>query len=80
MDQIPDRMDSKFRYVLLAARRAEQLMQGARPKVVGTENKKISRIALSEVEADVIEWDYGPAEEDLPAEQEVIAEEVVEEA
>jgi DNA-directed RNA polymerase omega subunit len=59
MDRIPERMDSKFRYVLVAARRAEQLLHGARPRVEAT-GKKLSRIALNEVDAEVIDWDYGP--------------------
>ena len=33
MENIPQRIDSKFRFVLLAASRAEQLMRGAPAKV-----------------------------------------------
>jgi len=62
MDRIPERVDSTFRYVLLAARRAEQLMRGARPKLEPGSSKP-SRIALREVAEDLVEWDYGPAPE-----------------
>ena len=33
IQSMPNGVDSKFRLVLLIARRAEQLMRGARPKV-----------------------------------------------
>ena len=56
---IPERIDSTFRYILLSARRAEQLIRGARPKVEGGSSKP-SRIAMREVSEEVIDWDYGP--------------------
>jgi DNA-directed RNA polymerase subunit omega len=57
--RIPERIDSTFRYILIAARRAEQLTRGARPRVdIGP--SKPSRIALREVMDNLIEWDYGP--------------------
>jgi DNA-directed RNA polymerase omega subunit len=59
MDRIPDRVDSTFRYVLLAARRAEQLMRGARPRV-DAGSPKPTRIALREISNDLITWAYGP--------------------
>ena len=65
-------VDSKFREVLVAAHRAEQIMRGARPKVeVG--KRKPTRIAMEELSQNQIEWDYGPApqpeEEAAPAEE-----------
>ena len=62
MDRIPERIDSKYRYVLLASQRAEQLVQGAMPKAE-SESPKPTRIALQEITDNAIEWDYGPAEE-----------------
>jgi DNA-directed RNA polymerase omega subunit len=60
MEQIPQRIDSTFRYVLIAAKRAEQLVRGARPKIdYGL--IKPARIAMREVVENVIDWDYGPA-------------------
>lgn len=59
MDRIPTRIDSTFRYVLLSARRAEQLMRGARPKL-DTSTTKPTRAAIREINADVVEWNYGP--------------------
>ena len=43
MEKLPEKIDSKFRFVLLAAERAERMMRGAKPKV-DIDNKKASRI------------------------------------
>lgn len=55
-------IDSKFRLVLLAAERAEQLLNGSRPKLVHN-SIKLARGAMEEVLEGYIEWDYGPAPE-----------------
>lgn len=62
MANIPERVDSKYRYVLLASKRAEQLLQGASPKI-DAEASKPTRMAMSEISEDLVVWDYGPAEE-----------------
>lgn len=62
MSQIPERIDSKYRYVLLASKRAEQLVEGALPKGQSVPGKP-TRVAMSEISGDLVEWDYGPAEE-----------------
>jgi len=62
LDKIPDKIDSKFRYVLLAAERAEQMMVGAPPKVEMA-GHKLSRVAMEEVTRELIDWDYGPPPE-----------------
>lgn len=56
---IPDGVDSKFRLVLLIARRAEQLMRGARPKISHDRPLKPTRLAAEEFEDNQIRWDYG---------------------
>jgi len=56
---IPERIDSKFRYVLLAAQRAEQMMRGARPQVESHETKATT-VALQEISEEAVAWDYGP--------------------
>ena len=62
MERMPERIDSKFRYVLLAALRAEQMMRGGRPKIdMGV--KKSTRVAMEEISNDLVDWDMGPAEE-----------------
>ena len=45
MELIPDRIDSTFRYILIAAKRAEQLVRGAKPRVE-MPNRKPSRVAI----------------------------------
>ncbi len=62
MERIPEKIDSKFRFVLLAARRAEQMMRGGRPKVEMGDLKS-TRVAVEEISNDLVDWDYGPAEE-----------------
>ena len=56
--ELPPRVDSTFRYVLLAARRAEQLMRGAVTKV--PPSSKPTRTAMAELADDLVAWDYGP--------------------
>jgi DNA-directed RNA polymerase omega subunit len=51
-------IESKFRLVHIASRRAEQLMLGARPKVE-TKHSKYSRIALDEVAGGLVKWQLG---------------------
>jgi len=60
MTEIPA-IESKFRLVHIAARRAEQLMMGARPKME-TKHAKETRVALSEVDQNLIRWQLAPAE------------------
>jgi DNA-directed RNA polymerase omega subunit len=59
-EKFPDRIDSKFRYVLLASARAEQLMRGARSKVEAVSGKQTS-VAMREITEDRVEWGYGPS-------------------
>jgi DNA-directed RNA polymerase subunit omega len=57
--EIPEKMDSKFRYVLVAAKRAEQLVRGAQAKVEKT-SRKPTRVAMAEIGKDLVDWGYGP--------------------
>jgi DNA-directed RNA polymerase omega subunit len=56
--RFPDKIDSKFRYVLVAANRAEQIMRGSRPRVDA--HGKPTKVAMAELERDLVSWDYGP--------------------
>lgn len=62
-------IESKFRLVHIASRRAEQLMLGARPKLE-SKHTKFSRIALAEVAGGLVKWQLGqkPAESETEAE------------
>ncbi len=64
MERIPEKIDSKFRFVLLASERAEQMLRGAKPKIDMGELKP-TRIAMMEISNDLVEWDYGPAPDTL---------------
>jgi DNA-directed RNA polymerase omega subunit len=72
MDRVPTEMDSKFRYVLVAANRAEQLMRGARSKIEES-RRKPTVLAMQEVDENLVEWDYGPAPEPEPVAEEAAA-------
>ena len=63
MERMPERIDSKFRLILLAAERAERMMRGARPKLEA-DTRKFTQVAMDEILHDLIEWDYGPAPEE----------------
>ena len=71
MDNLEDsKVDSKFRFILLAARRAEQVMRGARPKLV-YKTPKVARGAMEEILADAVAWDYGPPPSPEPPPEQV---------
>jgi DNA-directed RNA polymerase omega subunit len=59
IQNMPEGVDSKFRLVLLIARRAEQLMRGARPKLETDRPVKPARLAAAEFENDQIRWGLG---------------------
>jgi len=66
MEGLPDGVDSKFRYVLLVSKRAEQLIQGAQPKTK-PRHAKPTRIAMEEVERNVVKWQLTPPVDDSTA-------------
>jgi len=67
--------DSKYRYVLVAARRARQLQNGAQP-VVEPHSRKACRIAEEEIHAGKVKWEV-PEPSKTPAE---VADEVLSQA
>jgi DNA-directed RNA polymerase subunit omega len=73
MEKLPERIDSKFRFVLLAASRAEQLMRGAQAKIE-VNSSKPSRVAREEILQDAVVWDYGYQPEPAPTEAETAEE------
>jgi DNA-directed RNA polymerase subunit omega len=52
--------DSNYRYVLVAARRARQIQNGAQPSVE-PHSRKPCRIAEQEVQAGKVKWEIPPA-------------------
>lgn len=65
-EQAPE-VDSKFRLVLVAASRAEQLIRGARPKVDPASKTKPTRLAMEEVASNLVDWGYGPPPQPEPS-------------
>ncbi|MGA7616582.1 MAG: DNA-directed RNA polymerase subunit omega [Thermoanaerobaculia bacterium] len=66
MIELPENVDSKFRYVLVVAKRAEQLIEGSQPKL-RTRHAKSTRIAMDEINEGVVNWQPAPPE--LPEEE-----------
>jgi DNA-directed RNA polymerase omega subunit len=53
MQKIPESIGSKYRFIILAAERAKQLQNNARPKIK-TRSTKPAFIAMRELEQDLI--------------------------
>jgi DNA-directed RNA polymerase subunit omega len=60
---LPQNLDSKFRFILLAAKRARQLQAGARP-LVQSQHKKSTRVAQQEVESGLVPFEVVPPASD----------------
>lgn len=59
-------LDSKYRFIILASKRAKQLLKGAKPKIHG-KSKSLIRIAQAEVRAGLIEYEIIPTRmDDVP--------------
>jgi DNA-directed RNA polymerase subunit K/omega len=56
-------LDSKFRFIILASKRAKQLLKGAKPKIQG-KSKSLIRIAQAEVRNGLIDYEIIPTRED----------------
>ncbi len=66
---VPKDVDSKFRFITVAAQRAKQLQNGAKPRVE-TKSRKPTRIAMREVLAGAVSWEVKSEEvEAAPAEE-----------
>ncbi len=61
--EIIGNIDSKYRFVILASKRAKQLLKGAKPKIKA-KTKNLIRIAQTEVRSGLIEYDVLPAPND----------------
>ena len=61
MLKIPDHIDSKYRYIIIAAERAKQLQNNAKPKLK-LKATKPALIAMREVEQDLIAFEIVPPE------------------
>jgi DNA-directed RNA polymerase omega subunit len=58
---LPKDIDSKFRFITVAAQRAKQLQAGAKPRI-DIRSRKATRIAMHEVVAGAVSWEFGGPE------------------
>lgn len=58
--EIPQGVDSKFRFILVAAKRARQLQSGAKP-LVQTPYKKPTKVSVAELEAGLVPFETASA-------------------
>ena len=75
MRDLPENIDSKYRFITIAAKRCEMLQKGAKPKIEEDRFVKYSRIAMDEVldgliDFEIIEEGEEPEEPDEPEEEE----------
>lgn len=61
--ELPQDIDSKYRMILIAARRARQLQAGARP-LVQSPHKKVTRMAMQEVSAGLVPFEVPVADDE----------------
>ncbi|HEY6138840.1 MAG TPA: DNA-directed RNA polymerase subunit omega [Thermoanaerobaculia bacterium] len=66
MEGLPEGVDSRFRYVLLVSKRAEQLIQGAQPKS-RSKHAKPTRVAMEEIDRNQVKWQLTPPAEEPTA-------------
>jgi len=66
MEGLPEGVDSKFRYVLLVSKRAEQLVQGSMPKMK-SKHSKPTRVAMEEIARNQVKWQLTAPVEEEPA-------------
>ena len=60
---LPKEVDSKFRFITVAAQRAKQLQNGAKPRVEAR-SRKPTRVAMQEVLAGSVSWEM---KDEIPA-------------
>ena len=56
---LPKNVDSKFRFITVAAQRAKQIQNGAKPRVEAR-SRKPTRVAMQEVLAEAVSWEIEP--------------------
>jgi len=61
MPNVPENIGSKYRFIIIAAERAKQLQNRAKPKVKIRSNKP-AKIAMKEVEEGLISFEIVPIE------------------
>jgi len=57
MRNLPENVDSKYRFITIAAKRCELLQRGAKPKIEEDKYNKFTSIAMDEVLNGLIEFE-----------------------
>jgi DNA-directed RNA polymerase subunit omega len=66
---LPKDVDSKFRFITVAAQRAKQIQNGAKPRIE-SRTRKPTRVAMQEVLAGAVSWEVKDDLTAAPAEAE----------
>jgi DNA-directed RNA polymerase subunit K/omega len=74
MIQLPQGFDSIFRYIVVVSQRAEQLVNGARPRSTSRHDKP-TLVALDDVEAGAVDWRI-LTQEELDAQRQAIVDQL----
>jgi DNA-directed RNA polymerase subunit omega len=62
MSMIPEKIGSKYRFIIVAAERAKQLQNNAKPKIK-TRSTKPACVAMRELESDLLAFEILPVVE-----------------
>lgn len=63
IEELMKRVDSKYRLVMIAAKRAKQINKGA-PPLIQTKARKPTTISLEEITQGALKYELSPAEEE----------------
>jgi DNA-directed RNA polymerase omega subunit len=65
MKNLPENIDSKYRFITISAKRCEMLQMGAKPKIDEEKYSKFTSLAMEEVLQGLIEFEVleAPSEE-----------------
>ncbi|MCU0305573.1 MAG: DNA-directed RNA polymerase subunit omega [Thermoanaerobaculales bacterium] len=74
MIQLPQGFDSIFRYIVVVSQRAEQLVNGAKPRAASRHDKP-TLVALDDVEAGAVDWRI-LTQEELDAQRQAIVDQL----
>jgi len=70
---MPKDVDSKFRFITVAAQRAKQIQNGAKPRVA-VRSRKSTRVAMEEVLQGAVSWEVVEEEANRAAEAPPVSE------
>lgn len=63
MRELPDSIDSKYKFISIAAQRCDMLQKGAKAKIETGNMRKLTSVAMEEVLQDLIEFEMITSED-----------------